>query len=138
VVNYWDTSALVSLLNKEPAAVRYERLARGQKITTWWGAFAECAAAIARLAREGSAPSQTAESYRMLEHLSREWLEIEPSEQLRRAATRMLKTYALRAGDALHLGAAMVASHFDPLVLRFLTEDTRLKNAAALEGFVVE
>jgi predicted nucleic acid-binding protein len=137
VVNYWDASALVALLARGPAAPRYRAVARESRIVTWWGTFVECASAIARRAREGSAPSQVAESYRMLEHLAQEWLEIEPSEQLRRAATRALKLHTLCAGDALHIGAAMLASHFEPAVLRFLTEDAQLKQAAEHEGFIV-
>ena len=137
MVNYWDASALVALLARGPAAASYRAVARESRIVTWWGTFVECASAVARRAREGSAPSQVAESYRMLEHLSQEWLEIEPSERLRRAATRALKVHALRAGDALHIGAAMLASHFEPAVLRFLTEDIQLKQAAEREGFVV-
>lgn len=126
------------MLARSPAASEYRAAARQYGIVTWWGSYIECASSIARQAREGSAPSQIAESYRMLEELSRDWREISPSEQLRRAAIRALKSHALRAGDALQLGAALLASGFEAHTVRFRTEDRRLKQAAEREGFVVE
>jgi uncharacterized protein len=138
VVIYWDASALVSLLAHGSTAATYRRTARDYGIVTWWGTYIECAAAISRHAREGSAPAKIAESYRLLDQLSEEWIEIAPSERLRRAALRAAKSYVLRAGDALQLAAAMIASNFEPHEVHFLTEDIRLKQAADREGFVVE
>ena len=126
------------MLARGPAAARYRIAARDFGIITWWGTYVECASAIARHAREGSAPSQIAESYRLLDQLSDEWREIAASEGLRRAAVRMAKNHTLRAGDALQLGAALIAAGFEPNAVRFLTEDARLKVAAEREGFVVE
>lgn len=137
-MNYWDTSALVSMIAREPGASRYRVLAEEAAIVTWWGTFVECAVAIARRAREGSAPAQVAECYRMLEQLSEQWLEVAPNEQLRRAATRIARSYPLRAGDAFQLGAAMVACCFEPHSARFITEDRRLRNAAEREGFLTQ
>jgi len=138
MVNYWDASALVAMLARGPLAAGYRAAAREFGVTTWWGSFVECAAAIARQAREGSAPAQIGESYRMLEELAREWQEVAPSERLRRAAIRVLKGHGLRAGDALQLGAALVVSGFEPHSVRFRTEDGQLKKAAEQEGFVIE
>ncbi len=138
MVSYWDSSALVSLLAHGPAAAIYRARARDFGILTWWGTYVECAAAIARQAREGSAPAQIAASYRRLEQLSEEWIEIQPSERLRRAAVRAAKNHALRAGDALQLAAALIATNFEPHAARLLTEDVRLKQAAEREGFVVD
>ena len=138
MVIYWDASALLALLAREPKAASYRAMARDFGIVTWWGTYVECAAALARHAREGSAPAQIAESYRMLEQLSGDWLEIAANERLRRAAVRAAKTHLLRAGDALQLGAALVASGFEPHSVRFLTEDGQLKRAAEREGFVVD
>ena len=138
MVAYWDASALIAMLAREPAAVRYRAKAREFGITTWWGTFVECAAAIARHARGGSAPAQTAESYRLLEQLSREWLEIQPNERLRAAAVRAARNHNLRAGDALQIGAAIIASNLEPDTVRFLTEDSRLKQVAEREGFILD
>ena len=68
---------------------------------------------------------------------SHEWLKIPANERLRRAAVRAARNHRLRAGDVLQLGAAMVASSFDPLTLRFLSENVFLKKAAEREGLVV-
>lgn len=137
-MNYWDASALVAMLARSPAAASYRAIAAQSRIFTWWGSYVECACAIARRARDGSVPSQTAESYRMLELLAQDWREIQPSERLRRAALRVAKNHPLRAGDALHLAAALLSSGFEPHAVRFLTEDLRLKQAAEREGFVVD
>jgi uncharacterized protein len=137
VVNYWDASALVAMLARSPAAAGYRAIASQSRVVTWWGSFVECACAIARRAREGSAPSQTAESYRLLDLLAEDWREIQPSERLRRTAIRIAKNHPLRAADALHLAAALLASGFEPHSVRFLTEDARLKQAAEGEGFIV-
>lgn len=138
MVIYWDASAVVSMLARSPAAAQYRLTARDFGVTTWWGTYVECASAIARQAHEQSAPSQIAESYRLLDQLAEEWREVAPGERLRRAATRMARNHTLRAGDALQLGAALVASGFEPHAVRFLTEDRRLKQAAEREGFVVD
>jgi predicted nucleic acid-binding protein len=73
----------------------------------------------------------------MLELLAGEWREIGSSEKLRRAAARTLKTHVLRTSDALQLGAAIIASGFEPHTARFVTEDKHLRQAADREGFVV-
>lgn len=66
------------------------------------------------------------------------WREIHASESLHRTAVRLLKTHPLRAGDALQLGAGLVASNFEAHSVHFLTEGARLKQAAEREGFIVD
>jgi predicted nucleic acid-binding protein len=138
VVIYWDSSALLTLLARSTTAANYRRFAGEFRIVTWWGTYIECAAAIARHAREGNAPAQIAQSYRMLDQLSEEWLEVAPNDRLRHIAARAAKNHLLRSGDALQLGAALIASGFEPPSTRFLTEDIRLKEAAEREGFIIE
>jgi predicted nucleic acid-binding protein len=137
MVTYWDASALVPLVVREATTEFYTKIAKETQIVTWWGSCLECTSAIERLARRGSAPAQVAESYRMLELLAGEWREIGSSEKLRRAAARTLKTHVLRTSDALQLGAAIIASGFEPHTARFVTEDKHLRQAADREGFVV-
>jgi hypothetical protein len=74
----------------------------------------------------------------MLEQLAGEWREIGLSDKLRRAAARILKTHPLRASASLQLGAAIVASGFEPHTVRFMTEDKQLRQIAEREGFVVD
>ena len=137
MVTYWDASALVPLVVREATTELYTKIAKQTQIVTWWGSYLECTSAIARLARRGSAQAQVAESYRMLELLAGEWREIGSSEKLRRAAARTLKTHVLRTSDALQLGAAIIASGFEPHTARFVAEDKHLRQAADREGFMV-
>ena len=137
MVTYWDASALVPLVVREATTELYTKIAKQTQIVTWWGSYLECTSAIARLARRGSAQAQVAESYRMLELLAGDWREIGSSEKLRRAAARTLKTHVLRTSDALQLGAAIIASGFEPHTARFVAEDKHLRQAADREGFVV-
>ena len=138
MVNYWDASAIVSLLVGESTAARY-RPYRTEQFVTWWGTSIECVSAIARREREGGTASEIiTEAYRRLSAMQSEWFVVHANEALRRSAIRFLKAHPLRAGDALHLAAAVNASHFEPTSVRFLTEDARLKQAAAREGFVVD
>jgi len=102
------------------------------------GAVVKCASAIARGAREGEARESTAAAYCNLTELLAQWKEIPASEPLRRAAMRLLRTQNLRATDAIHLGAALVASDFEPHTVRFFSEDRMLTEAAEREGFLIE
>jgi len=70
VVVYWDTSALVAILGRAPQASHYRGIARQYGVVTWWGTYVECVSAIARRAREGNAPTQVAEAYRMLDEMA--------------------------------------------------------------------
>jgi len=137
MVIYWDASPISALLVGEPAATRYRHF-ENERIVTWWGTSLECISAIARRQREGAGAAIVAESYRRLQAMRDGWLEVHASESLHRTAVRLLKTHPLRAGDALQLGAALVASNFEAHSARFLTEDARLKQAAEREGFVVD
>ena len=138
MVSYWDTSALVPLVIAESTSASNRRLADQVGVVTWWGSYVECVAAITRHARKGASAPQIAESFRMLEQLANEWTEVAANEELRRTAVRGLRSHRLRSSDALQLGAAMIASRFDPPRMRFVTHDLRLRAAAELEGFVVE
>jgi len=51
-------------------------------------------------------------------------------------AERVVETHPLRAANALHIGAALVASEDNPATLEFVTLDRNLANAAEREGFV--
>ncbi len=116
---YWDASARLPLLLKEAPSESHRY-----------------ASAIARRKREGTSPPQVADSRRMLDALLCEWRDVGRSEQLRRAALRALRSHPLCASDALHLGAALVASGFEPHSIHFRPWDRRLKAAAEREGFV--
>ena len=107
-------------------------------MVVWWGTEVECAFAMARREREGGVdPRITALRFDRLAELKTRWQEIQPAESVRRAALRLLRVHAVRAGDALQLAAAIQASEDDRSSLPFVCLDERLSRAAEREGFGV-
>jgi len=138
-LRFWDSSALVPMLAEEPKTEPARALYLGdQEIVVWWATPVECASAIARLERDGALSAALAvDSFRRLDALSPGWIEVEPGEEVRETARRLLRVHALRAADALQLAAAFVAAERRPPTLALVTLDDRLREAAAREGFVV-
>ncbi|MEO7501638.1 MAG: hypothetical protein ABIW94_03265 [Gemmatimonadaceae bacterium] len=56
------------------------------------------------------------------------WAEVAPSTDVREQAIRLLRVHRLRAADAVHLAATIIASDFQASSLVFVTLD---KNQAA-------
>ena len=138
-MRFWDSSAVVPLLVPELASERLRRLhASDPVVIAWWGAEVECVSAVARAERVGRlSVTGAAEGLRRLVALRRGWHEIEPSEEVREAAKRLLRVHDLRAADALHLAAAFVAAESRSASLGFVCLDDRLRLAAGREGFAV-
>ena len=136
-MKYWDSSALVALVVEEPrSAERRATIRRDPVIVTWWGSRVECASALNRLDRERRFVGDGLDrSLDQLGLLSASWLEVEPMEQVRRRAMRLLRVHPLRAADALQLAAALVAAGEDPERLDLVSGDERLSAAARREGF---
>jgi predicted nucleic acid-binding protein len=138
-MRYWDSSAIVPLLTKQVRTADMELLVTSDpELVTWWGTSVECYSAIMRLVREGVLSGKevpAAES--RLRALSRAWEEVMPGESCRRIAERMLRVHPLRAADALQLAAATVASDHEPTRLEIVCLDSRLAEAARIEGFAV-
>ena len=65
------------------------------------------------------------------------WAEVQPSDQLRAVATRLLRVHVLRAADALQLAAALTAAERQPASLEIVTFDERLALVAEREGLRV-
>jgi predicted nucleic acid-binding protein len=136
-LRFWDSSALLPLLAEEPktAAARALYL-EDAEVAVWWATPGECASAIARLERDGALPAAgAAESFRRLDALWRSWIEVEPGDEVRETARRLLRAHPLRAADALQLAAAFIAAERRPPTLALVTLDERLRAAAAKEGF---
>ena len=107
-------------------------------VVTWWASSVECASALARLARGESLTREAhAKGIAHLRAAMTMWTELSPSRDVREQAMRMVRVHPLRAADALHLAAALVASDFDASSLEFVTLDTRQAEAAEAEGFRV-
>lgn len=138
-MRFWDSSAIVPLLVFQPTSeLRLQQLKEDDAMQVWWCTSTECISALQRLQREGSQGSgEIAEASQRLSGLAQRWTEIEPNDQVRQHAERLLRTHPLRAADALQLAAAIIGSGYDPAGLTFLTADTRLAEAATKEGFNV-
>lgn len=139
-MRFWDASALVTLLLREPRTAGVAALLEPDaEIAAWWGSPVECASAAARLRRDGAL--SVAEESRVLSSidlLRSSCHEVQPGEELQRTAMRLLRVHALRAADALQLAAAITWAGTPPFEgAELVTLDERLAEAAALEGFQV-
>ena len=98
----------------------------------------ECASAVARLRREGHLDTyQESQVNVVLQALAAEWTEIQPSEELRRSGTRLLRHHPLRAADALQLAAAEIWTGGRPEGFSLVSLDHRLREAGAVEMFLI-
>lgn len=105
-------------------------------MTVWWGTWTECAVAISRLKREGSWGEEYEEETRAaLDGLSANWLEVEPTNELRLLAMLVSKSHPLKAADCLQLAAALRWCEGDTTGASFVCLDDRLRQAADDEGF---
>jgi predicted nucleic acid-binding protein len=138
-VRFWDSSAIVPLIvEEEVTAAMQEAYARDAVVLAWWGTEIECVSALARRERSGhfSTGAMTV-SLERLDALRSAWHEVEAGEGVRQTARRLLRVHDLRAGDALQLAAAIVASEGQPASLEVVALDDRLATAARREGFGV-
>jgi hypothetical protein len=107
-------------------------------MVVWWGTVAEAASAIARQERTGAlSGEQVGHCLDALQELSTAWLEVAPSDALRRTAQRLLRVHALKAADSLQLAAALAAAGERTDSMDFICRDARLAEAAAREGLKV-
>lgn len=138
-MRFWDSSAVVPTLVSEPTSDAMRSLfGDDPALTTWWTTDVECASAITRRERTGALdPASAADAHAALAALTGTWTEIPPSERLRGAARRIVRTHDLSAADAFQLAAARAASDDQPETLAFVTLDERLALAARREGFPV-
>ena len=138
-MRFWDTSALIPLVVAERGTALAERLLRADPaVVVWTLTRVELLSALARRRREEPAAA------RRLLRAKREilaawprWSEVTAVEVVRRHAERVVDTHAIRAADALQIGAALVAAAEDPATLEFVTFDQPQAAAAEREGFHV-
>lgn len=138
-MRFWDSSAIVPLLVREPSSPRSKALLREDPVVlAWWAAEVECTSALARLEREKSLSRKSAKgAHQRLAAFRDSWNEVQPTAGLKETATRLLRVHVLRAADALQLAAAIVAAEGRPSTLGFVCFDERLATAARKEGFEV-
>jgi predicted nucleic acid-binding protein len=138
-VKFWDTSAIVPLLVHEDSTDAAGALFRADKtMLVSWLTLVEAASAIARGEHEDLLSQAAAtQAFARLDELARLWREIEPSNDIRDVARRLLRVHRLRAADAIQLAAATLASERRPASLTVVTLDEGVESAALKEGFVV-
>lgn len=137
-MKFWDSSAIIPLCFEESQSfVLKELLQRDQNLIVWWATIIECLSALARLKREGIlSEKEERQALDILNVLAGTWAEVEPTEQVRQGAERLLRLHSLTAADSLQLAAAWIWAEKNPHDYNvFVCLDKRLRQAAYLEGF---
>jgi len=136
-VRFWDSSALVPLLVPEAMSRSLQGLYKTDPVmVAWWATEIECTSAIARRQRLGQLREAIViEAFVRLSALRAGWHEVEPGEDVREAAKRLVRVHDLRTADALQLAAALFVAEARPSTLEFVSLDDRLAAAARREGF---
>ena len=138
-MRFWDTSAIMPLLSREPLSGEMRRLLEEDAgMVVWWATRGECISAISRRAREGSLGAEGEASARgLLDDLSESWTEARPTARLRALAEQALTAHPLRAADALQLASALIWCGSQPRGHPFVCLDERLRAVASRSGFDV-
>jgi predicted nucleic acid-binding protein len=133
VIAYFDTSAIVPLLVREPTTDHCTRLwDEATRIVCARLAYPEACAALARAARMGRLTSaQTVAATAELDDLVEQIDFVEITADLARNAGRLAQQHGLRGYDAVHLAAGVTIA--DPDVV-FVTGDADLADAARASG----
>ena len=135
---FWDASALIPLCVHQSWTPFVLELKDPTKII-WWGSTVECTSAVARLIRERVLTAdEGTRVVRDLNQIISGAIEVQPTEQVRGRAMRLLHVHALRAADAFQLAAALIAYREQPADQRLVCFDPRLRAAAQREGFSIE
>ena len=138
-MRYWDSSALVALHVEQSATELVRDLyAKDPDVLTWVLSDVEVRSGVARLGRDGAmGPAEIQAAISRIESFWESVNQISLVEAVKPRAKRLLGVHALKAADALQLGAALAAAYDNPLGWEFVCLDQRLGTAARLEGFNV-
>ena len=138
-MKFWDSSAIVALCLRESLTPRVSSIAEEDgTIVVWWLTPIECYSAFARLRRNDVLTRTHEDQARQaVTRLATEWIEVQPSHQVRETAARILLLHPLRAADALQLSAGLLWTNGQPAREHFVCLDDRLREAARAEGFQV-
>ena len=139
ITAFWDTSALVPLCCFQPQSAQARHVARTySRQVVWWGTVSEALSSLNRLLRNGTLNiKESRQAFARLDYLRDRWNEIQPTEEVRDRAERLLRIHKLRAADALQLAAALVWCGNHPRGRTLIGADGLLSQAASAEGFTV-
>lgn len=137
-MRYWDASALIPLMIREPRSEELRSLAQEDlHIITSAYTIVEVASAHWRRRHAVELTMDAHEKAdRNYAQLSETWIEVPVTREVLEAAVFLLSRHKLRAGDAMQLAAAHIASR-EQRGLAFVTLDQNLASAARAEGFSV-
>jgi predicted nucleic acid-binding protein len=138
-MRFWDSSAVVPLLFPQPASPRVEQWwTEDSALALWTMTPVEITSAVWRLVRERAISDSDARAAEGRAHeLAEASYRVADVEAVKPLARRLLRVHAMRAADALQLGAALLWAAGQPHGKTLLTLDTRLAAIARLEGFEV-
>ena len=138
-MRFWDSSALIPIVVREGRSPLVETLATDDpEMIVWWASPVECGSAVQRLRREGVfTPTAAAQVLAGLAAVLDAANAVQPGDEVRAKALRLLRVHPLRAADALQLAAALLWTRERPGGRDFVCLDERLRTAAAIEGFQV-
>ncbi len=138
-MRFWDTSSLIPLTVQESTSALTDQILREDVgIVVWWATEAECVGALAKKFRdERFTDEQVDESLERLAVLIDNWAEIQPTNETRVRAERLLFAHDIKTADAMQLAAALLWCGDDPRTAEFVCQDRSLRTAARREGFTV-
>lgn len=138
-MRFWDTSSLIPLTVREETSDLTDQILREDLgIVVWWGTEVECVGAVAKKFREERFTSaERDEALERLGVLMNNWTEIQPTNEIRIRAERLMFLHQLRTADALQLAAALHWCGDDARAAELVSQDKRLRTAARREGFTV-
>jgi uncharacterized protein len=136
---FWDTSALVPLCCFQPQSAKARQVVRTyNRQVVWWGTVIEAVSSLNRLTRDGTlSGDENMQAFARLDYLRSRWNEVQPTEEVRERAERLLRIHRLRAADALQLAAALVWCNDRPQGRALIGADGNLSEAADAEGFTI-
>jgi predicted nucleic acid-binding protein len=138
-VRFWDSSAVVPLVSAELQSLRCRTWLRRDPVMLVWAlAATEVVSALSRKRRDQALDARALRvAQRRLKKLEAAWNEIVQLDAVRSRARELLGAHDLRAADALHLAAALLAREQSGSTFEFVTFDRRLATATEREGFTV-
>jgi uncharacterized protein len=138
-VRFWDSSALIPLVCDEDQTRFCTNLIRlDQIIIVWSLSSVEIYSALCKKYRDGTMNrKEFGQAKERNTTLWQSYTEITEYSLVKKRSYRLLETHRLRAADALHLAAALVAFEEQTSGVEFVTFDRNLGDAAEKEGFIV-
>jgi len=139
ITAFWDTSGIVPLCCFQSSAGDATRIGRiYARQVAWWTTPIEAVTAFNRLYREKNLTMEgKQQALHRLGYLRRRWNEVQPTDEVRDAAERLLGVHKLQAAEALQLAAALIWCSHRPRGRSFISGDGDLARAAEAEGFTV-